>query len=107
VIPDAVNVSGTKYKITKIGTSAFKGYKSLTEITIGGNVTAIGAKAFYGCKALKSITIYSSSIKTVGSKAFYKVYKKAKVYVPEKMITKYTKLFTKAKLKSTAKVTKY
>lgn len=107
VIPDSVNVSGTKYKITKIGTGAFKGYKSLTEITIGGNVTTIGAKAFYGCKALKSITIYSSSIKSVGSKAFYKVYKKAKVYVPEKMITKYQKLFTKAKLKSTAKVTKY
>ena len=107
VIPDSVNVSGTKYKITKIGTSAFKGYKSLTEITIGSNVTTIGAKAFYGCKALKSITIYSSSIKSVGAKAFYKVYKKAKVYVPEKMITKYQKLFTKAKLKSTAKVTKY
>ena len=107
VIPDSVNISGTKCKITKIGTSAFKGYTALTSVTIGGNVTTIGKKAFYGCKALKSITIYSSSIKSVGAKAFYKVYKKAKVYVPEKMITKYQKLFTKAKLKSTAKVTKY
>lgn len=105
-IPDSVNISGTSYKITKIGAGAFKGYKALTSVSIGNNVTTIGKKAFYGCKALKTITISSSSIKSVGAKAFYKVYKKAKIYVPEKVVTKYAKLFKKAKLSSTASVLK-
>jgi uncharacterized protein YkwD len=105
-IPDSVNISGTSYKITKIGAGAFKGYKSLKEVSIGNNVTTIGKKALYGCKALKKITIQSSNIKSVGAKAFYKVYKKAKIYVPEKVVTKYAKLFKKAKLSSTASVLK-
>ncbi len=106
VIADSVNVSGTSYKITKIGNSAFSGYTSLTSITIGNNITSIGKKAFYGCKKLKTLTINSNKLKSVGAKAFYKVYKKAKIYVPEKVLTKYAKYFKKAKLSSTAKVLK-
>ena len=106
VIADSVNISGTSYKITKIGNSAFSGYTSLTSVTLGNNITSIGKKAFYGCKKLKTLTINSSKLKSVGAKAFYKVYKKAKIYVPEKVLTKYAKYFKKAKLSSTAKVLK-
>lgn len=47
-------------------------------------VTAIGKKAFYGCKKLKLIRIKSTTIKSIGKKAFAKINKKAKFILPKK-----------------------
>jgi len=43
--------------VLNICDSAFKGCKSLTDITIPDSVTVIGHNAFYGCESLTSVTI--------------------------------------------------
>ncbi len=55
--------------IKEIGASAFKGYTSLTRVTIPDSVTKIGASAFADCTALSGITL-PSSVSSIGSSAF-------------------------------------
>lgn len=86
-----VNIGGIPYKVTEIGSNAFKNYKYVTAVTIGSNVKKIGKNAFYGCKKLKTITIKTTKLtkKTVGSKAFKGTYKKPTVKVPKKKLKSY------------------
>jgi hypothetical protein len=53
--------AGNSYEIpnsvTSIGSYAFYGCSSLTDITIPDEVTSIGSGAFYGCSSLTEITI--------------------------------------------------
>ena len=83
--------------VTSIGTKAFYKNNSLTKITIPSTVKRIGKQAFYGCKKLKKITVKTSKLtaKTVGSKAFGDIHKKASVKVPAKKLKSYKKLFKK------------
>jgi len=60
VIPDSV---------TRIGSAAFRGCKSLTSVTIPNSVTGIGDSAFRGCKSLTSVTI-PNSVRIIGALAF-------------------------------------
>ena len=55
--------------VTSIGNDAFKGYKSLTSITIPDSVTSIGDRAFEGCTSLTSITI-PDSVTSIEEAAF-------------------------------------
>ena len=83
VIPD---------KVTVIADSAFNGCTKLKAVTIGKSVKTIGAKAFNGCKNLTSIKILSTKITKISTDAFKKISSKAKIKVPSKKITSYTKL---------------
>ena len=56
-------------RLTTIGSGTFRGYRSLTSITIPDGVTAIGQEAFVRCSSLKSITI-SDSVTWIGYCAF-------------------------------------
>ena len=56
VIPS--NINGAT--VTKIGSKAFSGCSSITNITIPETITAIGDNAFYDCRRLKSITVPGS-----------------------------------------------
>ena len=56
--------------LTEIGSSAFEGCTSLTEITIPDSVTSIGQCAFDGCTSLTEITI-PDSVTSIGGYAFY------------------------------------
>ena len=59
VIPETFIYSGSTYKVTSIGSSAFKGC-TIGGITIPNSVTSIGNDAFYKCTGLTSITIPNS-----------------------------------------------
>ena len=104
-VPATIKYKGKKISVTAIDSLAFKGYKNLKSVTIGKNVKKIGAKAFYGCKKLKKITIKSTKLtkKTVGSKAFTGIYKKAVVKCPKAKKAAYKKILLKKGMKKTVK----
>ncbi|MGN0854582.1 MAG: leucine-rich repeat domain-containing protein [Kiritimatiellia bacterium] len=55
--------------VTSIGSYAFEYCSSLTNVTIPDGVTSIGSSAFYGCSGLTSVTI-PDSVTSIGSRAF-------------------------------------
>ena len=97
---------GTKLK--SIGNYAFYGCKSLKSISIPSKVTSIGTKAFYGCKSLKSITIKTKKLnqKNVGAKAFYGIYAKVVVKVPESKTKTYKNLLRAKGISAKVKISK-
>ena len=97
VIPKTVKIDGVNYKVTSIAKKAFAGNKSLKRVVIGAEIEKIGAKAFYNCSNLKAITIESTGLtaKTVGTKAFAKIHKKAVVGVPKAKKAEYKKWLKK------------
>ena len=108
-VPDTVTINGEVYKVTKIDDNAFKGNKTVTNITIGSNVKTIGKNAFKGCKKLKTITIKSKTLtdKKISKKAFKGISKKTVIKVPKKKLAAYKKLFKKKGLSSKNKVKGY
>lgn len=70
MIPDTVTIDGVTYKVTAIGSGAFKNSENLKKIVIGKNVTTVGEKAFYNCKALVTIK-GGENVTVIGKKAFY------------------------------------
>ena len=103
-VASTIKYGGVTYKVTSIAASAFSGYSKLTKVTIGKNVSSIGAKAFYNCKKLKTVTIQSAVIKSMGSKAFNKIYSKAAIKVPAAKKKAYKKLLKKAGVPKTYKL---
>lgn len=105
-IPSSVNINGITYKVTSVAPNAFKKCKKLKKVTIGAGVTEIGKNAFAGCKNLKNVIVKSKSLKKVGKNAFKGINKAAKIKVPKKQLKKYQKLFKKAKVAKSVKITK-
>ncbi len=103
-IPATVKVAGVTCKVTAIGAKAFSGCKKLTKVTIGKNVTKIGKQAFQNCKKLKKVTFKTKSLKSIGSKAFKGISKKASFKTPKKKKASYSKMIKKAKAPKTVKV---
>ncbi len=115
-IPKTVKIGGKDFKVTAIGSKAFKDNKKITSIEIGDNVRAIGVSAFEGCtklskatlgkgiseisgnafkscKKLGTITIQSTKLKKVGRNALKGIKPTAKIKVPAKKLPAYKKLF--------------
>lgn len=93
-IPPSLKYMGVTYQITSIKTKAFSGNKNLRSIVIPSSIRTIGSQAFFKCKNLKKITIKTPylSKKTVGAKAFKGIHAKAKIKVPKKQKKAYQKL---------------
>ena len=68
-ILESVTYEGFTFKVTSIGSSAFKDCTNLTSVTIPNSVTSIGDYAFEECTSLTSITI-PDSVTTIGNNAF-------------------------------------
>ncbi len=109
-------VGSVKYKVlnTSKCTVSVKGLaKKVKSVTIPKSiklygktykVTAIEKKAFYKQKQLKKIKIKSTSITKMGSKAFARIHKKAKITVPKSKKKKYKKLLKKAGVSKKVKI---
>ncbi|MCR5417888.1 MAG: leucine-rich repeat protein [Lachnospiraceae bacterium] len=70
-VPDEVTLAdGKTYKVTEISDSAFKGNKTVTQITIGKNIETIGANAFSGCNSLTKVSLKGNTLKKVDNGAF-------------------------------------
>ena len=69
-IPETVTYSNTTYRVTTIGSDAFRSCNKLASITIPNSVTTIGDWAFAYCSGLTSVTI-PNSVTTIGESAFY------------------------------------
>ena len=80
-VPATVKINGKKYKVTKIASSAFKGYKKLKTVVI--KPKGLKEKKITGC-------FKGTSVETV--------------YAPKKQYKKYKKFFTKKVTKSKVKV---
>lgn len=55
--------------MANIPSKLFKGYTSLTKVSIGATTVTVGNGAFDGCANLKSVA-FGKKLKTIGSKAF-------------------------------------
>lgn len=66
-IPANVSKSGYGYNVTSISSSAFKGNKTLTAVSI--NVPTVNASAFANCTGLQTITI-GNAYNTIDATAF-------------------------------------
>ena len=100
-VPSTIKAKAITYKVTSIGTNAFKNCKKLTKATIGANVKVIKAKAFNNCPKLKAVTIKTALLtkKTASKKCFSKVSKKMVIKVPRKVKKTYAKIFKGFKVK--------
>ena len=107
IIPKTVKVGGVNYKVTSIAKKAFAGNKNLKTVVIGVEIEKIGAKAFYNCPNLKKVTIKTTGLtaKTVGTKAFAKIHKKAVVGVPKAKKAEYKKWLKKRGIGGKQKIT--
>ena len=94
-VPSTIKAKGITYKVTSIGTNAFKNCKKLTKATIEANVKVIKAKAFNNCPKLKAVTIKTALLtkKTASKKCFSKVNKRMVIKSPRKVKRAYVKIF--------------
>ena len=105
-VPSTVSIGGKKFKVTKIGASAFKDCRTATKATIGKYVKTIGKNAFYKASKLKTIYVNSAALKKVEKNAFKGINGKAKIKVPKKKYAKYRKYLSRKGQKSTVRIVK-
>ena len=67
-VPASTKAQSTGYKVTAIGTKAFKGSKAAS-IALNKNIKTIPSAAFANCKKLKSLTV-KAKLKKVAKNAF-------------------------------------
>ena len=83
-IPETVTVQGIIYKVTSVGSSAFKNNKKLKKAVIGKNVTAINTSAFSSCYKLTTVKL-PKKLKVIGKRAFYQCKALTKITIPSKV----------------------
>jgi BspA type Leucine rich repeat region (6 copies) len=82
VIPASTN----GYPVTAIGTDAFDGLATITNVTIPDSVTSIGDYAFENCHVLTSVTI-PNSVTSIGQEAFVYCFGLTSVTIPNSVIS--------------------
>jgi hypothetical protein len=80
-IPDKINVDGTDYPVTTVGSGTFYGHISLETVEIPNTVTDIGSYAF-NASGLESIEI-PDNVQSIGLAAFAECASLTEVKIPE------------------------
>ncbi len=86
-IPSTVVLEGVVYKVTAIGSNAFRQNKYVKTVNIGSNVTVIGNNAFFGCTNLTKVS-GGARLKTIGSNAFARSPKLSSFTISSKVLSK-------------------
>ena len=92
-IPAYVDIGGENYKVTSIGSGAFKGNKTLSSVFISDGITEIGEGAFERCSALESVYM-PPTLNKIGKNAFSGCTALSTVYVGEGLQTVDEKAFS-------------
>lgn len=86
-IPAAVVLDGVVYKVTVIGSNAFRDNKYVKTVSIGSNVAVIGNNAFFGCVNLTKVS-GGARVKTIGANAFARCPKLSSFTITSKVLNK-------------------
>ena len=107
-IPKTVTYKSVSYKVTSIGSKAFRENTKIKKVNIGSNVKKIGSQAFYKCSALRYVTIYGSNLtsSSIGTNAFKGTYKTVRFTVPSAKLKNYKKWILAAGAPKTASFVK-
>lgn len=81
IIPETIVFNTLTYRVTSIGTCAFRYCDKLESVTIPNSVTSIGEQAFECCFSLTKITI-PNSVTIIGKKAFNDCHKLESITIP-------------------------
>ena len=68
-IPGTVSIFGTTYQVTKVGSRALYGDKTIRTLKLGKNIKTIGKEAFAKCSKLTTVK-GATRVSTIGSSAF-------------------------------------
>ncbi|MCI8889869.1 MAG: leucine-rich repeat protein [Eubacterium sp.] len=104
VVPDTVQIQGVEYQVVQISEGAFADADNLKEIVIGADLTDIGPRAFYQCTSLQKVTINAASLQKIGTDAFAKIHKKAKIFVVGNRIETFAALLSGTSVPVTATI---
>lgn len=83
----SVKSTGASYKVTAIGSKAFKNASKLKSATLGTNIKSIPASAFAGCKKLSKLSV-KKTLSSVKKNAFKGCKKTIKVTGGSKKVNK-------------------
>ena len=97
-IPDSIAVTGQKYAVKRIGSSAFYKCTNLTSVSIPNTIQSIQSSAFSGCSNLNEITLYPQSTPSVSWNSFSNIAPGAIFYVPINLCQAYRNAYNWADL---------
>ncbi len=81
-IPETIRYNAKTYRVTSIGSNAFRTYTSITGFTFPDSISSFGNNAFDGCSNLESITI-PQTVKSLGDFVFQNCSKLTSVSIPD------------------------
>ncbi len=84
-IPEIISYAGKKWKVTGIGSGAFRNCNSLKSINIPDTVTGIGHCAFQDCRNLTDIII-PETVTSMGCKAFDRCSSLKSIKIPKGVV---------------------
>ncbi len=91
-IPEVISYTGKKWKVTGIGSGAFRSCSSLKSINIPDTVTGIGHCAFQDCRNLTDITI-PEKVTSIGCKAFDRCRSLKSIKIPKGVVCIVSEVF--------------
>ncbi|MCI9004816.1 MAG: leucine-rich repeat protein [Lachnospiraceae bacterium] len=69
VVKSSIKIAGYTFKVTSIGSKAFKGCSKLKSVSTGSYVKSVGTSAFQGCKSLTKVK-FGKNMQNIGASAF-------------------------------------
>lgn len=85
-IPAYANIGGKRYKVDKVGSSAFAGNSAITTVRFADGVTSVSTGAFSGCASLVGAYL-SPSMERIGFRAFADCVSLTEVHLGDSLVS--------------------